>query len=247
MKGEGDIQLSQGLLSKLVSGTTGLGLAMPLRIEGDIDQPNIVLDVAKLPGKALSIPGTILESRRPARSCASCSPKPPTDASRLFPAAQRCRPGPQFGHTNSRMALDRLPVLAPSISAINWLMGTARAAAISRSASQNSDSMETLVACPAMTTDRLWMVPARSSAAAPFRLGRTGPTSRFPRLGRPHAKRLGIFQDVGGHVPVRHGEGLVFERTEGTAARRLVIGRLASSTLKYRMSPAIRPKMVPSR
>jgi len=61
MKVEGDIQLSQNLFSKLLSGTTGLNLTLPLRIEGDVDHPNVVLDVAKLPGKALSIPGTLID------------------------------------------------------------------------------------------------------------------------------------------------------------------------------------------
>lgn len=61
MKVEGDIQLSQNLFSKLLSGTTGLNLTIPLRIEGDIDQPDVVLDVAKLPGKALSIPGALID------------------------------------------------------------------------------------------------------------------------------------------------------------------------------------------
>jgi len=38
-----------------------------LRIEGDIDEPNFVLDVAKLPGKALSIPGAILQNSAPSK------------------------------------------------------------------------------------------------------------------------------------------------------------------------------------
>ncbi|MBE0532888.1 MAG: AsmA family protein [Rhodospirillales bacterium] len=67
MKIEGDIQLSQNVFAKLFSGTTGVGVGLPLRIEGDIDQPNVVLDVAKLPGKALSIPGAILQNSAPSK------------------------------------------------------------------------------------------------------------------------------------------------------------------------------------
>lgn len=67
MKVEGDIQLSQNLFAKLLSGTTGVGFGVPLRIEGDIDEPSFVLDVAKLPGKALSIPGAILQNSAPSR------------------------------------------------------------------------------------------------------------------------------------------------------------------------------------
>lgn len=67
MKIEGDIQLSQNLFAKLLSGTTGVGFGVPLRIEGDIDEPNFVLDVAKLPGKALSIPGAILQNSAPSK------------------------------------------------------------------------------------------------------------------------------------------------------------------------------------
>lgn len=61
MKVEGDIRLSQNLFSQLLSGTTGLNLTLPFRIEGDVDEPTVVLDVAKLPGKALGIPGTLLD------------------------------------------------------------------------------------------------------------------------------------------------------------------------------------------
>ncbi|WP_316978994.1 AsmA family protein [Shumkonia mesophila] len=67
MKVDSDIQLSQNLFAKLLSGTTGVGFGVPLRIEGDIDQPNVVLDVAKLPGKALSIPGSILQNSAPSK------------------------------------------------------------------------------------------------------------------------------------------------------------------------------------
>ncbi len=67
MKVESDIQLSQNLFAKLLSGTTGVGFGVPLRIEGDIDEPNFVLDVAKLPGKALSIPGAILQNSAPSK------------------------------------------------------------------------------------------------------------------------------------------------------------------------------------
>lgn len=61
MKVDGDIQLSQNLFSQLLSGTTGLNLTLPFRIEGDLAEPNVVLDTGKLPGKALSIPGAILD------------------------------------------------------------------------------------------------------------------------------------------------------------------------------------------
>jgi len=67
MKVEGDIQLSQNVFAKLLSGATGVGFGVPLRIEGDIDEPNFVLDVAKLPGKALSIPGAILQNSAPSK------------------------------------------------------------------------------------------------------------------------------------------------------------------------------------
>lgn len=61
MKVAGDIQLSQNLFAQLLSGTTGLNLTLPFRIEGDLTQPDVVLDTAKLPGKALSIPGAIID------------------------------------------------------------------------------------------------------------------------------------------------------------------------------------------
>ncbi|MCG8510785.1 MAG: AsmA family protein [Rhodospirillales bacterium] len=61
MKITGDIQLSQNLLSKLLSGTTGMAITIPYRIEGPLDDPGTFIDTGKLPGKALSIPGEIID------------------------------------------------------------------------------------------------------------------------------------------------------------------------------------------
>jgi len=59
-KTEGDIRLSKTLFSKLLSGTTGLEMVVPFRIEGKLDDPDVVIDTGKLPGKALKIPGVLL-------------------------------------------------------------------------------------------------------------------------------------------------------------------------------------------
>lgn len=57
---QGDIRLSKNVFSKLLSGTTGLEVVLPFRIEGKLDEPDVVIDTGKLPGKALTIPGALL-------------------------------------------------------------------------------------------------------------------------------------------------------------------------------------------
>lgn len=58
---EGDIRLSKNLFSQLLTGATGLELVVPFRVEGPLDNPDVVIDTGKLPGKALTIPGTLLK------------------------------------------------------------------------------------------------------------------------------------------------------------------------------------------
>jgi uncharacterized protein involved in outer membrane biogenesis len=60
LKMAGDIQLSKNLLA-MVLGTTGMAITVPYRIEGPLDAPRTFIDTGKLPGKALSIPGNIID------------------------------------------------------------------------------------------------------------------------------------------------------------------------------------------
>ncbi len=61
MKVGGDVQLSQNLLSQLLSGATGMKVTVPFRIEGALDEPNVIIDTGRLPGKVLKIPGELLD------------------------------------------------------------------------------------------------------------------------------------------------------------------------------------------
>src|SRR5947208_10555902 len=80
--------------------------------------------------------------------------------------------------TKSRIALDKLPPRSASICDRSALTDSRRRAAISHKASQNADSNDTLVACPAIRTEclvseGLFIAPERRQAWEAFQaLGR---------------------------------------------------------------------------
>lgn len=57
----GDVALSQNLVSKLLSTTTGAELVLPLRIKGPLDEPRVIIETKRLPGNVLKIPGQVIE------------------------------------------------------------------------------------------------------------------------------------------------------------------------------------------
>lgn len=58
---EGDVKPSPNLVSALLSGTTGIEISVPLKVDGPIDKPRSVLDLQRLPGNVLRLPGQLLK------------------------------------------------------------------------------------------------------------------------------------------------------------------------------------------
>src|SRR5205085_8570683 len=67
-------------------------------------------------------------------------------------------PHRQLSRTKSRIALDRFASRPASIAATRAPTLSCRCVAISQSASQKAGSIETLVACPAIRTERLMIL-----------------------------------------------------------------------------------------
>ena len=58
----GDVAPSGNVVSSLLSGTTGIELTVPLKVSGSLDDPKTVLDLKRLPGNVLRLPGTLLKN-----------------------------------------------------------------------------------------------------------------------------------------------------------------------------------------
>ena len=59
---EGDVTPAGNIVSSLLSGTTGIELTVPLKVSGSLDDPKTVLDLKRLPGNVLRLPGTLLKN-----------------------------------------------------------------------------------------------------------------------------------------------------------------------------------------
>ena len=116
-------------------------------------------------------------------------------ATLLIRTERRCRPrgsrsdspAPSASSTNTRMADDRLaPPREASIIAARRLRDSPRSAAMARSRRQNASSRETLVRCPAMTSERLTTRAFALSVA--IGLLRGGGRRGWPRRARARSR-----------------------------------------------------------
>ena len=58
----GDVAPSGNVVSSLLSGTTGIELTVPLKVSGSLDDPKTVLNLKRVPGNVLRLPGTLLKN-----------------------------------------------------------------------------------------------------------------------------------------------------------------------------------------
>ena len=56
---DGEVRLSQNILTRILSKKTKMATVLPVRIKGRLDAPNVKLDTSKMPGGGLVLPGSL--------------------------------------------------------------------------------------------------------------------------------------------------------------------------------------------
>jgi hypothetical protein len=56
---DGEVRLSQNILTKILVEKTQMATVLPIRINGRLDAPNVKLDTSKMPGGGLVLPGSL--------------------------------------------------------------------------------------------------------------------------------------------------------------------------------------------